>query len=164
MMKRRTFIKTTGALGLSVAVPWGAALGREGRAAFLTAKTSDRMLFPRPTYGAELAISPVGLAWLPCPGTVGYRVEIFDAGGERVYRKEAGKDPVHCPDRVLPAGRYAWDVVALDARGGEVARHGKQTFAILEGAAELPWVEPKAPGRKSTVPPLLSSICQAASP
>jgi len=141
-MKRRTFIKTTGALGLAAAMPWAEVMAKNPPA-FLTQKTSDRMLFPRPHDGAEVKISPVGLAWLPCPGAVGYRVEILDAGGQRVYSKNAGKDPVHCPDRVLPPGRYTWDVVALNNRGAEIARHGKRRFTILDGAAELPWIDPK---------------------
>ncbi|MHC4521630.1 MAG: DUF4962 domain-containing protein, partial [Planctomycetota bacterium] len=142
-MKRRTFIKTTGALGLSDAMPWAEVLAKDPSAAFLARKTSDRMLFPRPHDGAEVRISPVGLAWLPCPSAAEYRVEISDAGGRRVYGKNAGKDPVHCPDRVFPAGRYAWDVVALDSNGGEMARHGRRRFTILNHAAELPWLDPR---------------------
>ena len=143
-MRRRTFIKTTGAMGLSAAMPWGglAAEAAEG-SSFLEKKSSDRMLFPRPHDGAEVDISPVGLAWLPCPSAADYRVEIFDAGGSRVYSNSAGKDPVHCPDRVLAAGRYTWDVVAYDSKGGEIARRGGRSFTIRRNAAELPWIEPK---------------------
>ncbi|UCD49450.1 MAG: DUF4962 domain-containing protein [Phycisphaerales bacterium] len=142
-MKRRTFIKTTGALGLSAAMPWADVLAGQSSAEFLTQKTSDQMLFPRPLDGAELKISPVGLAWLPCPSAVGYRVDIFVEAGHAVYRKDIGADPVHCPDRVLTAGRYTWDVVALDKQGRELGHRGKRSFVILKGAAELPWVEPK---------------------
>ncbi len=143
-MKRRTFIKTTGALGLSAAMPWAEVFAqRQDSAEFLKQKTSDGMLFPRPHDGAELRISPVGLAWLPCPKGAGYRVEMSDKGGRSVYRKDVGADPVHCPDRVFPAGTYTWDVVALDAQGRDIAHHGKQSFTILKGAAELPWIDPK---------------------
>lgn len=143
-MKRRTFIKTAGALGFSAAVPWADAFAQQKDAvAFLTQKTSDQMLFPRPQDGAELQISPVGLAWLPCPQAASYRVEIFDEGHRRVYRKDVGTDPVHCPDQVFPAGTYTWDVIALDAQEREMAHHGRQSFTILEGAAELPWIDPK---------------------
>ncbi len=143
-MKRRTFIQTTGALGLSAAMPWQATMAEERRpAAFLKAKTSHRMLFPRPDDGAAVDISPVGLAWLPCPSATDYRVEIFDDGGSRIYGKDVGADPVHCPDRVLPPGVYTWDVVALERDGNDVARRGRQSFRICQGAAELPWIDPK---------------------
>ncbi|MHC4534449.1 MAG: DUF4962 domain-containing protein [Planctomycetota bacterium] len=142
-MKRRTFIKTTGALGLSAAMGWGESIARQlPSAAFLKKKTSDRMLFPYPHDGAEVKISPVGLSWLPCPKADGYRVDIFDKGGHPIYSANAGKDPVHCPDRVLRPGKYTWDVIALDSRGKEVAWRGKRSFIISEGAAELPWIEP----------------------
>ena len=65
-MKRRTFIKRTGALGFGAALPWPDVMAQDAPAtAFLRDKTSDRMLFPRPHDGAEVKISPVGLAWLP---------------------------------------------------------------------------------------------------
>ena len=143
-MKRRTFIKTTGAFGLGAAMPWAEVFaGQDASAAFLAQKTSDRMLFPRPRDGAKLRITPAGLAWLPCPSAAGYRLEISDAEGSVVYRKDVGSDPVHCPDRVFPAGRYDWDVVALDKAGREIARHGSQSYTILTKAAELPWIDPK---------------------
>ena len=143
-MKRRTFIKTTGALGLSAALPWADLYARARKSTeFLKEKSSDRMLFPRPGHGAELPISPVGLAWLPCPSAADYRVEIFAKNGPRVYSQNTGKDPVHLPDRVLPSGDYTWDVIAFDERGTDIARRGKQSFSILPGAAKLPWVAPK---------------------
>ena len=143
-MKRRTFIKTTGAAGLSVVLPWEAATARARQSsAFPKEKTSDRMLFPRPHDGAEVEISPVGLAWLPCPSAGAYRVEIFDKSGGRLYRAAAGKEPVHCPDRVFPPGRYTWDVVALDGNGNEITRRGQRSFIITKDAAKLPWIEPK---------------------
>ncbi len=142
-MKRRTFLKTTGALGLGVALPWTDAIAQPQRSAdFLKVKTSDRMLFPRPVDGAELKISPVGLAWLPCPAAAWYRVDIFDQGGHRIYSQTTGKDPVHCPDRVLSPGTYTWDVVAFDSRDREISQRGKQSFTILKDAAELPWIDP----------------------
>ncbi len=143
-MKRRTFLQTTGALGLSAAMPCNLSSAQERRpAGFLKTKTSDGMLFPRPRDGEESDLSPVGLAWLPCPGAASYRVDIFDEGGDRVYSSSAGADPVHCPDRVLTAGSYTWDVVALDRDSQEVARRGKHSFRIRRGAAELPWIDPK---------------------
>ncbi len=143
-MRRRTFIKTTGTLGLSAALPWAEVIARGGpEAEFLRAKTSDRMLFPRPHDGAEVKISPVGLAWLPCPSAAAYRVLISDAGGQRTYSADAGPDPVFCPRRVLPPGAYTWDVIALDGSGKEIARRGARSFTIAQGAVLLPWIEPK---------------------
>ncbi|UCE46618.1 MAG: DUF4962 domain-containing protein, partial [Phycisphaerales bacterium] len=129
---------------LNAALPWADLYARARRPAeFLKEKSSGRMLFPRPHDGAELPISPVGLAWLPCPAAADYRVDIFTANVSRVYSRNVGKDPVHLPDRVLPAGDYTWDVTAFDAGGTDVARRGKQSFTILPGAAKLPWIEPK---------------------
>jgi len=101
------------------------------------------MLFPRPHDGAEVKISPGGLAWLPCPSSAGYRVRIFDIGNRPFYSADIWKDPVHCPDRVLPHGRYTWDVIALDSSGKDIAKRDKQSFVISEDAAELPWIDPK---------------------
>ncbi|MHC4434908.1 MAG: DUF4962 domain-containing protein, partial [Planctomycetota bacterium] len=143
-MRRRTFIKTTGALGLNAALPWAELYARARKSTeFLKEKSSYRMLFPRPAGGTELSISPVGLAWLPCPAAADYRVDIFAGGGDRVYGRNVGKDPVHLPDRVLPSGDYTWDIIALDEKGTAVARRGRQSFTILPGAAKLPWVDPK---------------------
>jgi len=143
-MKRRTFIKATGAFGLSTALPCVNVFGREKNTAeFLTKRSSGRMLFPRPSNGAELLISPVGLAWLPCPPAADYRIDIFEKNGNRIYSENVGRDPVHLPDRVFPAGGYHWDVIALDEQGTDIAQRGKQSFTILPGAAKLPWVAPK---------------------
>ena len=131
-------------MGLSVVIPWRRSTAQQHRSSdFLQEKTSDRMLFPRPRDGAELTISPAGLAWLPCPSAADYRIDLFDNSGRRLYSKNVGKDPVHCPDRVFPPGSYTWDVIALDSRGSDIARRGKRSFVIVENAAELPWIEPK---------------------
>jgi hypothetical protein len=143
-MKRRTFIKATGAFGLSTALPWSNLYARAQKSAeFLKERSSGNMLFPRPGNGAELPISPVGLAWLPCPAAADYRVDIFEKNGNRVYSKNVGKDPVHLPDRVFPAGGYSWDVIAFDKQGTDIARRGRLSFTILSGAAKLPWIAPK---------------------
>ncbi len=101
------------------------------------------MLFPGPADGASLPITPAGLAWLPCPGSAGYRVEILGQNGSRVYEKTIGSDPVHLPDRVLEPGRYLWDVIALDGSGNERTRRGRQSFVIEKNAARLPWRDPE---------------------
>jgi hypothetical protein len=143
-MNRREFIKTTGVLGLNTAIPWGRSIARQQRnSGFLKEKSSDRMLFSRPYDGAKVKISPVGLAWLPCPSAVSYRVDIFNKDGHRLYSANAGKDPVHCPDKVLLPGAYTWDVIALDERGDDIAKRGVRSFIISEGASELPWIDPK---------------------
>jgi len=144
-MRRRDFLHAAGAASVGAAWPWRFLDARQTRtaaAAFKTQRTSARMLFPRPADGAELAISPVGLAWLPCPGSAGYRVEIRDQKDREVYRRDIGAGPVHLPNRVLPAGEYTWDVVALDAQGRDIARHGARSFTIARQAVELPWIEP----------------------
>ncbi|RPI26664.1 MAG: DUF4962 domain-containing protein [Acidobacteria bacterium] len=139
-MNRREFVKRAGGVG---AAGWSLspdlARAHSNGAQFLKAKTEDQMLFPGPADGASLSVTPAGLAWLPCPDSAGYRVEIHRKSGGRVYEKHVGSDPVHLPDRVLEPGSYAWDVVALDEAGNERARRGRQSFAIEKGAVELPW-------------------------
>lgn len=145
-MDRREFLKTTGVVGIGLGVGWPeySLEGRELDMDFLSEKSSDRMLFPRPLDGIEVNITPPGLAWLPAEGAANYRVEVRKAGGGLVYEKEVGDDPVHLPDQVLGAGDYMWDVVALDENGKDVARRGEQRFSIPQGAPELPWVDPEA--------------------
>ena len=109
---------------------------------FLTEKSRDAMLFPRPLDGATVQISPPGLTWLPAEGADGYRVEIRRDGGGLVYEKNVGSDPVHLPDQVLEAGGYVWDVMALDGDGNDAARRGAQRFTIAPGVEELPWPDP----------------------
>ena len=111
--------------------------------AFLTERTEDAMLFPRPEDGAVVGISPPGLTWLPAADALGYQVEICDEGGTRVYEGRAVGTSVHLPDRVLAPGTYTWDVVALDPQGNEAARRGTQSFTVPEGVPELPWVDPE---------------------
>jgi len=143
-MQRRTFLKTTGAVGLNAVIPWEQSRAQQRQSGnFLKEKSSGSMLFPRPRDGAELKISPVGLAWLPCPKAASYRVDIFNEGGRRQYSQNVGKDPVHCPEHVFPSGPYTWDVVALDNRGNEIAQRGKRSFRISEDAVKLPWIDPK---------------------
>ena len=56
-MDRREFIKTTGVLGLGAAFPGiKSNVRQKSSTGFLTEKSSDRMLFPRPLDGAELKI------------------------------------------------------------------------------------------------------------
>ena len=109
---------------------------------FLTDKTRDSMLFPRPLDGVTVQITPPGLAWLPAEDASGYRVEIRKDGGGLVYESTIGADPVHLPDKVLDPGSYVWDVIALDADGNEAARRGEQRFSIAPGVPELLWPDP----------------------
>lgn len=142
-MRRRSFIKSTAASGIGLMVPWHGLTAEAGESAgFLQRRTSGRMLFPRPRHGEAFDISPPGLAWLPAPAAANYRVEIFSEGDRRLYCKNAGPDPVHCPDQVLPAGKYTWDVVALDDNGNPLARRGRHVFKIRQNATALPWIEP----------------------
>jgi hypothetical protein len=143
-MNRRAFIKTTGAFGFSAVLPWSNLYAREQKSTqFLKKRSAGNMLFPRPGDGTELPISPVGLAWLPCPAAMDYRVDIFEKNGKRIYSKKVGKDPVHLPDQVFSAGDYSWDVVAFDEQGTDIARRGRQSYTIQTDAAKLPWIAPK---------------------
>jgi len=110
---------------------------------FLTERTDNAMLFPRPVDGATVEISPPGLAWLPADGASSYRVEISDAAGGTVHDADTGPHPVHLPDRVLEPGEYSWDVEALDADGKPFARRGHQRFTVAAGVPHLPWVAPE---------------------
>ena len=110
---------------------------------FLTERERDQMLFPRPADGAVVDISPPGLAWLPAQGAGGYRVEIRDSGGDLVYQKDVGTEPIHLPDRVLDAGAYRWDVVAKDQYRRDKARRGEMSFTVKADVPKLPWVDPE---------------------
>ena len=51
---------------------------------FLTKRTNDAMLFPRPADGEQVQISPPGLAWLPAEGACDYRVEIRNTAFDHI--------------------------------------------------------------------------------
>jgi hypothetical protein len=143
-MNRREFVKSACAAGTGISFKSARLAGAApDRAEFLKSKTEDAMLFPGPADGACVAVTPAGLAWLPCPGSAGYRIEIFRKNGGRVYEKSIGSDPVHLPDHVLEPGKYLWDVTALDGSGNERARRGKLSFVIEKEASRLPWKSPE---------------------
>ena len=142
-MDRREFLKIAGGVGVGMGLFGYQIEGRELDMDFLTEKSSDRMLFPRPLDGIDVNITPPGLAWLPAEGAADYRVVVHKAGGGLVYEKNVGADPVHLPDQVLEPGDYVWDVVALDDQGKEAGRRGALRFSIPQGAPELPWVDPE---------------------
>jgi len=144
-MNRREFVKTAGgAIGSGLSLKLDPAGGvADDQASFLKAKTEDQMLFPGPADGASLPVTPPGLAWLPCPGSAGYRLEILGENGGRVYEKSVGSDPIHLPHRILEPGKYRWEVVSLDEAGNERARRGTQSFIIEKNAAQLPWRSPE---------------------
>ncbi len=142
IMDRRNFIKSSTAAGLGLTFRCGRARS-SADAKFLQEKTSDKMLFPRPGDGVQVAITPVGLAWLPCEQANAYRIIIKDQSGTNVYTKTIDPDPVHLPDQVFPSGRYQWDVLALDESGKEIARRGMQSYTIRPEAVDLPWIDPR---------------------
>ena len=80
-----------------------------GTIKFLTERTNDAMLFPRPGAGEVVQISPPGLAWLPAEGASNYRVEIQNSSGALIYEKTSGNNPVHLPDQspLLKGGLFS---------------------------------------------------------
>ena len=91
-MNRRSFIKTSGITGLGSVcnlAPFSikSTFSQENPQSGFAKRRTDRMLFPRPLDGSRVSISPPGFAWLPCTEAAGYRLEIRDSGGNRVYEK-----------------------------------------------------------------------------
>ena len=101
--------------------------------------------FNRPLAGQVLDVSPPGFCWWRAAprGEVSYRIRIENSSKKQVYQSGILSDPVHVPDKVLPAGTYQWVVEALDKKGKVVAQRDAQSFTISENAFELPWVQPK---------------------
>jgi len=93
------------------------------------------MLFPRPGDGAELPISPVGLAWLPCPAAADYRVDIFEKNGNRIYSLNTGKNPVHVPDRAFPAG-ILYPKASLDRIRATLSSSRSKSWRACKSAAD----------------------------
>ena len=65
--------------------------------------------FNRPLPDQVLDISPPGFCWWRCAprGEINYRLHIESASGNMTYQSELLSDPVHIPDRILPAGKYS---------------------------------------------------------
>lgn len=100
--------------------------------------------FMRPLPKEVLDISPPGFCWWRAAerGRVGYRLRILDANRKAAYESPLLDDPVHVPDRVLPAGNYAWTVEAVDAQGQIQDELEEYHFSIAPNAYPQPWVEP----------------------
>ncbi len=101
--------------------------------------------FNRPISDEVLDISPPGFCWWRAAphGEVNYRLRIEGESGGSVYESGLLNDPVHVPDKVLPAGNYHWFVDALNARGQVITTRAAQHFSIGNNAFELPWIEPE---------------------
>jgi len=98
--------------------------------------------FMRPRADEALDVSPPGFCWwrVAARGKAQYRLTVTDASGGVAYRSGLLGDPVCVPDRVLPAGRYAWTVEALDLKGNVVATQAPRHFTIQPDAYAQPWV------------------------
>jgi len=98
--------------------------------------------FPRPSRDEVLDISPPGFCWWRAAdrGKAQYRVKVMNKAGEVVHESPALDNPVHVPEKVLPAGKYTWIVEALDKDGTVCATREPWGFAIAEGAVEQPWI------------------------
>ena len=102
-MRRRNFLKSATAAGTGlIFAPYNLSASHSlQNLSFLTEKGNPRMLFPRPSDGFELDITPPGLAWYPAPGAKGYRVLIRDKNGKTAYQKDIPAETVHLPDQIL---------------------------------------------------------------
>ena len=100
--------------------------------------------FPRPRRGESLDISPPGFCWWQAGqrGKVRYRLRVNDEKGRPAYESPLLEDPAHVPDRVLPAGAYAWTVEALDSDGRVTDTRESWPLAITNDAVGQPWVPP----------------------
>jgi hypothetical protein len=102
----------------------------------------DRGSFSRPVEGEMTDLSPPGFSWWRAAprGQAGYRLKVVDERGRLAYESPVIDDPVHVPDKVLPAGKYTWTVEALDARGQRFDTFGPRQFSVAPGAIAQPWV------------------------
>ncbi len=142
-MDRRQFLGSAVA-GLSLPLWNGWVFGAETPAGAMgpaiPTTRPPHFLIPQPEPGLVIQITPPGFCWLPASEAVDYRLRIQDDAGRLVYESQTGPDPLHLPDRVLPAGRYRWDVQAIGRDGQAGEWRGWQPFQIAEGAPELPRV------------------------
>jgi len=101
--------------------------------------------FNHPLSNQVLDISPPGFCWWRAAprGKVKYQLRIENETGEMVYQSGLLGDPVHVPEKVLPAGKYYWSVDAMDRRGQVITTRKAEHFTIIENALELPWIEPE---------------------
>jgi hypothetical protein len=101
--------------------------------------------YPRPRPNEALDVSPPGFCWWPAGtrGKVRYRLKVTNETGASAYESPVIEDPVHVPDKVLPAGRYTWIVEALDSAGKVQDTRTPGQFTITEGAVSQPWVSPE---------------------
>ncbi len=156
----RRALALVGLLALGGVIPHEAVAARAKKAP--TAPAPAAIAFPttpparagfiKPTPGERLEVTPPGFAWWSA-GTgnqVSYRLHIRDAAGRVVHESPLLKDPVYCPDRVLPAGDYTFAIDALDDAGTVRATRPAQAFVIAPGARELPFVP--APDLLARVP------------
>ncbi len=133
-LTRRTFLASSAAFAGSQVF---------GSTSAFPADRPEGALFPTPPNGATVGINPPGLAWWRCPDAATYAVIIRAGSGRIVYRADKLSDPVHLPAITLDPGAYAWDVEATNREGKAIARRGEHRFRVPEGAALLPWEDPK---------------------
>jgi hypothetical protein len=144
-MSKRDFCVT--ALGMMLAVltvcPTAAA-DKKPQAGFPSSRPEGGS-FSRPVDGEVLDISPPGFSWWRAAprGKAQYRLKVMDARAAVVYQSPSIDDPVHVPDRVLPAGCYQWTVEAIDAAEKLLDVRPPRSFTITSDAIPQPWVPAK---------------------
>jgi hypothetical protein len=128
-------------LMLGTVATWAAAEKKAMARGFPTTRP-ERASFSRPGDGETTDLSPPGFSWwrAAARGQATYRLRIMDTHGALVYEAPALDDPVHVPDKVLPAGKYTWTVDARDAGGQTFDTFGPRRFSIGSGAIAQPWV------------------------
>ncbi len=125
-------------LGVMV-VPLPAAVGLTGK--FPESRPPNGS-FARPVEGEVVDLSPPGFSWWRTApaGQATYRLTVIDRQGRVAYESPQLTDPVHVPEKVLPAGQYTWTVEAVDSGGQVTDRFGPRHFMVAPGAAAQPWV------------------------
>ncbi|MDO8540005.1 MAG: heparinase II/III family protein [Opitutaceae bacterium] len=134
-------------VGLGLLISAVATLAAEKKAATrgFPATRAEKASFSRPDDGATADLSPPGFSWWRAAprGQATYRLKVIDERGRVAYESLRLDDPVHVPDKVLPAGSYTWTVEALDAGGKTFDTFGPRHFSIAAGAIAQPWVPVK---------------------
>lgn len=106
-------------------------------------RTANGQLFPSPANGVLVEETPPVFAFLREDGVSAYTVEVRDDVRKIVYQAETSKNYV-VPDRILPPGHYAWDLIC------SAGRRGWWEFEISENAVEF--LRPSAEEVFSAVP------------
>lgn len=107
----------------------------------LQLRTANGQIFPSPRDGEILYETPPAFCWLR-EGVENYRI-VVQQEGQLVWQGRTERNYI-VPNRILPPGKYEWNLYAEDAE------RGWQSFSIAENAVEF--LRPDADAILAAVP------------